>query len=264
MCIQADKLIKKVTITENVQIAESQFCMTFQDKLIADLLKPGQFINVKIPEDSSLILRRPFSIFNVEKETVSMVYMVVGKGSKALSHLKPGWEVEILGPLGNGFTPVAGKAAYIVGGGCGTPPVHFLAKNLKNAGYTVHAFLGFSKKEKVILLDDFRLVSDSVHFSTDDGSAGEKGNVISMLEKQKPDGAFYACGPAPLLSALKKYCTERNLPLQVSVEERMGCGFGVCLGCAIKTPDNTFKYVCKDGPVFEAKDVIISGEEHCS
>ena len=264
MCTQTDKLIKSVKIIENTFVAESQYKMTFRDEQIAQSLIPGQFINVKIPDDSSLILRRPFSIFDVEKDIVSMIYMVVGKGSKALSHLESGREIEILGPLGNGFSPVSGKTAYIVGGGCGTPPVYFLAKRLRQSGYTVHAFLGFSKKEKVILVDEFKKAAESVHFSTDDGSAGEKGSVINMLEKENPDGVFYSCGPVPLLSALKTFCHERNLPVQVSVEERMGCGFGVCLGCAIKTPDGSFKYVCKDGPVFNAEEVILKGEHVCS
>jgi dihydroorotate dehydrogenase electron transfer subunit len=247
----------KVVITENTLIAEDIYRMSFNNSLIAKKTKPGQFLNIKIPHDNTLILRRPFSVYDINDTKVSVIYMSVGKGTRVMSKMPAGTEIDILGPLGKGFDPVKNMKANLIGGGCGTPPLFFLGKILKNMGIEIHTTLGFSSKYRLILLEEFQSISKTVRFATDDGSAGFKGNVIDILNIEGYEkGAFYACGPMPLLSSLKDFCGKINAPLQVSLEEKMGCGFGVCLACAVKTHNDDFKYVCKDGPVFDANDII--------
>jgi len=244
----------KIKIIENLKVNSGIYKISFIDKYIADNARPGMFVNIKIPLDSSMILRRPFSIYDVNGEKVSVIYSVVGKGTEVLSHINEGDEIDVIGPLGNGFK-LERKTAYLIGGGCGTPPLYFLGKVLKSKGIPVYTFLGFSGKNKVILTDEFEKISMNTCYSTDDGSAGEAGNVIQILKNYNIDGVIYACGPKGFLSALKELCIERSIPAQVSLEEVMGCGFGVCLGCAVKDFGGSYKYVCKDGPVFDIFEV---------
>jgi dihydroorotate dehydrogenase electron transfer subunit len=247
--------VENCGIIENTRIAEDIYLLAFTSNNISKEALCGQFVNIKIPGDNSLILRRPISIYDTKDGSVSVIYSVVGKGTKIMAELKQGDFVEVLGPLGQGFKINPDKEALIVGGGCGIPPLYFLAKELKKKDIKMSIFLGFSSKEKIILIDELNSLTKSIHFSTDDGSVGNKGNVIELLKEKKASGYIYSCGPHGLLIALQKYANDNKLLGQASLEERMGCGFGVCLGCAFKTKGGEFKYVCKDGPVFDLSDI---------
>ncbi len=273
MCEQAARTLIKSTIWKNEKIAKDVYLMSFKSKYIADNAYPGQFINVKIPGNQALILRRPFSIYNIENDIVSIIYMVVGKGTESLSKTVEATEIDVLGPLGTGFNiNKHKKTAILVGGGCGTPPLYFLAKELANQGHDIYPFLGFGEKEKVFLDYEMSDISGRVFVSTDDDTheirniCTHHGTILSFLEKyynenkqdfNQDNVCIYSCGPAALLSAVKKFANKNGFTAQVSLEEYMGCGFGVCLGCAVKTTDGTFKYVCKDGPVFDINEVEI-------
>ena len=208
--------------------------------------KPGQFVNLYL-NDESLLLPRPISICDWQDGVLTLIYAVVGEGTKIFSTYGAGVKIRCSTPLGNGFT-VTNSPAIVVGGGVGVPPLLFLSKQLSN----VQAVLGF--KSEAILQNDFPC---KVELATDDGSAGLKGNVLDLLiQMEIPDGTqIYACGPKPMLKALSDFAAKRSLAIQVSLEERMGCGYGACVGCTCKTINGN-KKVCEDGPVFNGSEVF--------
>lgn len=223
--------------------------------------KPGQFLHILCGDKT---LRRPISVcdYNPGSHTVRLVFQVKGEGTRWLSDCVPGEYLDILGPLGNGF-PIekAGARPLLVGGGIGVPPLLYCAKS--NPG-SADAALGFRSKDNVILLDDFRSVCSDVTLTTDDGTAGRRGFVTDAVREKLASGGYtsvLACGPAPMLSRVAAVAAEYGTECFVSLEERMGCGVGACLVCAckIKTADGeTYKHVCKDGPVFNAREVVFS------
>ena len=224
---------------------------------IASLAKPGQFVNLYC-RDSSRILPRPISICEVQGDKVRLVYRVMGEGTKEFSGLKKGDTVDLMGPLGNGF-PLKEGVCALIGGGVGIPPLLEMAKRLPGEKY---ALLGY-RNSSMFLLEDF-VPYARVLAATEDGSFGVKGNVIDILRTRdvKPD-VIYACGPKPMLKAVQAYAKENGIPAYLSLEERMACGIGACLGCVCHTTevdehsrvDN--RRVCKDGPVFEAREVVL-------
>ncbi len=272
-CSHISTEIIKSKIITNEKIAKDIYLLRFESRHIAENACPGQFINVKIPQDNALILRRPFSIYNVEKNIVSIIYMVVGQGTKSLSETREGAVVNVLGPLGSGFEIHKKHTnAILVGGGCGTPPLYFLARQLVDLGLNVYPFLGYGERDKIFLDREMFNLTHRVFVSTDDAShelsnlCTHHGTIIDLLKTFYNENTdmfsventiIYSCGPAPLLSAVKKFANEKGFRAQISMEEYMGCGFGVCLGCAVKTTDGAFKYVCKDGPVFDVNEVEI-------
>ena len=185
---------------------------------------------------------------------MTVVYKVVGEGTKVLSEMGVGAVLEVLTGLGRGFDPEACKAnALLVGGGLGVPPLYLLAKELKARGKKVTAVLGFNKAEEIILADEFKSVCDEVAVSTADGSVGVKGFVTDALKEMQPSyDYFYTCGPMVMMKAV---CAALEGPGEASLEERMGCGAGFCYGCSIETKNGP-KRVCKDGPVFKKEDLI--------
>ena len=224
---------------------------------IAKEAKAGQFISVYL-NNKSKILPRPISICGIDKEagTLRIVYRTVGDGTKELSDYKEGEMVKILGPLGNGFTQ-KDKKAILIGGGIGIPPMLELMKQL-DCDKT--AVLGYRDSD-MFLKDEFEAVGDVV-ISTEDGSFGTKGNVIDAIKEQGVEGSIiYACGPTPMLRGIKAYAEEMGIEAQISMEERMACGIGACLACVCKSKDVDShshvhnKRVCKDGPVFDAREV---------
>ncbi|MBM7581988.1 dihydroorotate dehydrogenase electron transfer subunit [Caldicoprobacter guelmensis] len=254
-------------VVENVMIASNMYKMAFLSKDIALKANPGQFVHIKVPGDNSLLLRRPISIHDVHPQDgmVEIVYQVVGKGTRILSGINSGQIIDVLGPLGNGFEIPRGiKNAFMVGGGCGIAPLKFLIRRLKEMGVVVTALLGFRNQETVYGLNEFEMLSDQLLVTTDDGSLGRKGLVTQVLEEkllqQLPD-IMFACGPVPMLKAVQRIAREYNVPCQISLEERMGCGIGGCLvcSCAVRTPNGDFEYrrVCKDGPIFWSEEVIL-------
>lgn len=223
----------------------------------------GQFLEIRVANEIEPLLRRPISIYNIQGEIVEFVFQVKGKGTKILSDKKIGEEIDVLGPLGQGtFNFKDKKNIAIIGGGIGIFPLYELAKEAKKTA-KINMYLGFRNKDFVVLEKEYKDVSDKFTLTTDDGSYGEKGFAINFLEKdlknEKIDG-IYACGPLPMLKAVQKLAKETNTPCQISLEERMGCGIGVCLGCAVKVnagEETVYTHVCKAGPVFDSNIVII-------
>lgn len=251
-------LVKKEEIIKDI------YKFTIKSEQMANEAKPGQFLEINVSTGEAPMLRRPISIYNIDKENnlVEFIFMVRGKGTKILSERQVGDKIDIMGPLGNGtFSIDEYKNVSIIGGGIGIYPLHELAKQLKDKGVNVTTYVGFRNKELVHLEKEFKSVSNNLIISTDDGTYGKKGFGIDFLKEDsketKPD-AIFACGPLPMLKAVKKFAEENNIYAEISLEERMGCGIGACLGCAVKTKkDDIEKYshVCVNGPVFKASIV---------
>ena len=232
---------------------------------LAQEAKAGQFIGV-YPHDKSKILPRPISICEVDKENnrLRIVYRVAGGGTEEFSSYKAGKKVDILGILGNGFPLDAAKSKKVVlmGGGIGIPPMLELAKELSVAGENVTAVLGY-RDRNLFLKEDLDKYADVV-IVTEDGSVGVKGNVLTAMEEKNIQAdVIMACGPMPMLRAIKRYSEEKNCKAYISLEERMACGVGACLGCVCKTKEKDHHShvnnarICTDGPVFDAEDVEI-------
>ena len=236
------------------QLNQDVFDFTLQAPELAALAVPGQFAQVKVPGHT---LRRPISICGIDKKagTLRFVFQVRGQGTAELAGFQPGGEIEILAPLGNGFPVDREKRTLLVGGGIGVPPLLGVAKEL---GEKAVAVLGFRNKDAVILEKDFQAAGAKVLIATDDGSYGHHGLVTELCQGQDFD-CVMACGPAPMLKAVTALAQRRGVPCYVSLEERMACGIGACLGCAVAlyNEDGTqyFGHVCKDGPVFESHRV---------
>jgi len=271
-------------ITQNVEIASDIFDMIVEVGGMADIALPGQFANLYCA-DSAKLLPRPISICNVDRDnqTLRLIYAVVGEGTKDFAKLIAGDSIEILGPLGKGFTLDGHMDSHvlIVGGGVGTPPLLQLAKTLKEKyadKITITIVLGF--RDDIYLSEEFKAYGQ-IYVGTDSGKHGYKGNVIQLMsdvEVFETNDSFdymFSCGPTPMLKGLQQYVHTKGIKGEFSLEERMGCGFGGCVGCVVgirnadtmsetvmKSKDdieaNEFEYkkVCKDGPVFEYSEVI--------
>ena len=216
---------------------------------------PGQFINIRV---QGQFLRRPISVCNIEQPLnnatplLTIIYKVVGVGTEAMSHLPVGTQLDVLTVLGNGYDlSKAGDAPLLVGGGVGVPPMYMLARQLREAGKNVRVILGFNTKDEVFYEDEFRALGCDVTVTTVDGSHGVKGFVTNALDGQQ--SYYYTCGPLPMIKALIQAAGTNG---EVSMEERMGCGFGACMGCTIQTTQGP-KRVCKEGPVFPANELIL-------
>lgn len=209
---------------------------------------PGQFINIRL---DGLFLRRPISVCDWDGQGITIIYKVVGKGTAALGGMEPGQDLDVLCGLGNGFdVSRCGERTLVIGGGVGVPPMYGLAKALLRAGKTPVAILGFNKKEEIFYEDKFRALGIETTVTTVDGSYGVKGFVTDALPEEY--GYFCACGPLPMLKAVYNATATSGL---LSFEERMGCGFGACMGCSCKTKYGN-KRICKDGPVLEKEEII--------
>ena len=256
------KLIKKEQLKSDI------FKYSVEAPDIVKDAKQGQFIEIRVSDNVEPFLRRPISIHNMDKENgiLEFIFQVKGKGTKILSEKIEGDLIDIIGPLGHGtFEYNDFQNIAIIGGGIGVFPLYELAKNAKNDGKNVNIYLGFRNKDFVVLEDEFKELANELILTTDDGSYSEKGFAIDFLKKDVEDGkidCIFACGPLSMLKAVRNYAIEKNIPCQISLEEKMGCGLGVCLGCAVKTAESSsenpeYVHVCKVGPVFEAKDVEI-------
>ena len=235
------------TITENIQLTATVFKMKLSGD-VSDITSSGQFVNLKL---DGLYLRRPISVCDCEDGVLTLIYKVVGKGTEQMSKMAAGEKLDTLTGLGNGYdTSLSGDKPVLLGGGVGVPPLYMLAKKLIKEGKKVSVVLGFNTKEEVFCEEDFKALGADVFVATADGSYGVKGFVTDAL-KDIDYTYFYTCGPEPMLKALYN-ATETSG--QFSFEERMGCGFGACMGCSCKTVTG-YKRICKDGPVFMAQDI---------
>jgi dihydroorotate dehydrogenase electron transfer subunit len=238
-------LISKDNLTDTI------YSFTVDAPDIAAEAKPGQFLEVSAP---GFFLPRPISICDVTGDAVRFVFEIRGGGTKSIADIAEGEEITLFGPLGNGF-PDGFDNICLVGGGIGTPPLLFCVVRFD----VTKVILGYRSKSAVILENEYKKITPDTEIFTDDGSYGSSGfapeGLKNYLETAKP-GAVFACGPGVMLSAVKKICEDKNIPAFLSTEERMACGAGACLGCAIKTKSGN-KRVCKDGPVFISEELCI-------
>lgn len=235
-------------IEENICIAKSTMKMV----LTGDtdwITAPGQFVNIKL---QGFFLRRPISVCYAEDDKLTLIYKIVGKGTEALAAMVKGERLDILTGLGNGYdTAKSGKCPVLIGGGAGVPPMYGLAKKLISEGKRVQVILGFNTVDEVFLAKEFNDLGAEVQITTADGSAGLKGFVTDAL-KNTDYTYFYACGPEAMFKSIEKIAMTSG---QYSFEERMGCGFGACMGCSCKTKYKS-KRICKDGPVLEREEIV--------
>lgn len=248
--VETAKVISSRNITANI------YDLVLECPKIASEAVPGQFVEVYTGR-SDLLLARPISICEILGKRLRLVYQVVGKGTEIFSKLGSGDELRLLGPCGNGYKLNKEKSALLVGGGIGIPPLLETAKQL---GGKVTVVLAARTKDLLVLEDEFEKLGAKVYTATDDGSAGFKGNAVELLRQEnlKAD-VIYSCGPKIMLKFLTEYAIEKNIECQVSMEERMACGIGACVGCVVKIKngdDWEHKKVCKDGPVFEGREVV--------
>lgn len=244
-------------VVSQKEIGKDIFDMVLSFPKGAKEARPGQFLAMYC-NDATKLLPRPISICGIDAEagTLRVVYRIAGEGTREFSKMKQGDTLEVMGPLGNGFAMKEGKA-ILVGGGIGIPPMLELAKQL-SAEKTV--VLGY--RDELFLKDEFEKTAE-VAVATEDGSFGTKGTVIDAIRENAITGdIIYACGPMPMLKALAEYASEHDMEAQISLEERMACGIGACLGCICKTKEKDHhtnvnnSRICKDGPVFDAKEVV--------
>ena len=235
-------------ITENRPLTDSVMLMKLSGDT-SDITAPGQFVNLKL---DGLFLRRPISVCDCQDDILTLIYKVVGKGTEQMRNMKAGEKVDILTGLGNGYNMTkAGDHALLVGGGVGVPPMYMLARLLRKQGKRVTVILGFNTKDEIFYEEEFKELGCDVRVATADGSYGIKGFVTNALDGIDAD-YFYTCGPEPMLKALYN---ATDISGQFSFEERMGCGFGACMGCSCKTLYGN-KRICKDGPVLEKEEII--------
>lgn len=234
-------------ILYNFQIAPNVYSMVLAGDT-SSLLAPGQFVNIKL---EGKYLRRPISVCDYNEETITLIYKVVGEGTEQMSKMKAGEKLDMLVGLGNGFNPEkAGDKPLLIGGGVGIPPMYNLCKELLKMGKTPTVILGFNTKEEIFYEDAFKNLGVEVIVTTVDGSYGVKGYVTDAMDIDYT--YFFTCGPMPMFRAIE---SKANTSGQYSFEERMGCGFGACMGCSCKTITGN-KRICKEGPVLVKEDII--------
>lgn len=246
-------------VTGQEKIAKDIYRLWFHSPAIASNVGPGQFITI-FCKDKSRLLPRPFGISQINREEgqVCFVYKIVGEGTKEFSELESGDKIEIMGPLGNGFT-IKEKPALLIGGGTGIPILVELAKRVKDQGIVPSIVVGF--REETYLLEELYKYG-KLFVATEEGSVGIKGNVMDVISKNPIEAdIIYACGPHPMLKAVKEYAAGQQVEAQISLEEKMACGIGACLACTCRTGERDSytkvhnKRICKEGPVFLANEV---------
>ncbi|WP_010096747.1 dihydroorotate dehydrogenase electron transfer subunit [Ornithinibacillus scapharcae] len=245
---------EKMKILSVRSIAHQTIEMVLESEQISKVALPGQFLHIQV---GNLTLRRPISIANNCSETgrITILFKVNGQGTNELSSYQSGEMLDILGPLGNGF-PLESRSestVLLIGGGIGVPPLYYLGKTFRCKGIKVISILGFQQANDVFYEDQFSELGETI-IVTNDGSYGFKGLVTDVLERISAFDCYYACGPKPMLKALTDKLTDKEG--FISLEERMGCGVGACFACVLPTTDgNGYKKICKDGPVFPAREV---------
>ena len=236
-----------LTVTENIPLTDSIYRMTMTGEDLPEQ-QPGQFVNIRL---EGLFLRRPISVYDSEAGRLTVIYKTVGKGTGRMASLPVGAKLNVLTGLGNGYDlSKAGDYPVLLGGGVGVPPLYMLARKLREAGKRVTAVLGFNTRQEVFGEDAFRDLGCETAVTTVDGSYGRKGFVTDALPERY--SYFYTCGPEPMLRAVYRSTKTSG---QFSFEERMGCGFGACMGCSCKTVTG-YKRICREGPVLEKEEIL--------
>ena len=234
-------------ILESTPLTSSVYKMVLRGDTSA-ITAPGQFVNIRL---EGKFLRRPISVCDYDAETLTLVYKAVGSGTEQMAAMKAGETLDILTGLGNGYDlGPAGDAPLLIGGGVGVPPLYHLAKRLLAQGKAVSVILGFNTKEEIFFEEEFKALGCTVTVTTVDGSYGVKGFVTNALPENYT--YFYTCGPEPMLKAVYRFTSTSG---QMSFEERMGCGFGACMGCSCKTLTG-YKRICKEGPVMRKEEIL--------
>jgi len=250
-----------VQIVSNERDTDLYFRLVVLAPQIAPLVQPGQFAHVRILPMKAALLRRPFSIFQVSGSNLSILYKTIGRGTEMLSRMRPGEELSMIGPLGHGFTlPVlAGETPLLVAGGYGMAALYLLAQRSPQKGIV---FVGGRRRVDILCEEEFRALDWEVRVTTEDGSQGEKGLVtqrlLGELKSRAPGRKLFACGPTPMLKAVGQLAAAFNLPAELSLDEHMGCGIGVCLTCVVPIKaDGGWEYqrTCTEGPVFDSRQI---------
>jgi dihydroorotate dehydrogenase electron transfer subunit len=241
------------------EVAENVYVLSFHSPGISRGVQPGQFLNIKVADGSDPLLRRPFSVYNVDGDTVEIVFNVIGRGTSVLRAKSPRECIDVIGPLGKPFS-VAGEdfeTGVLLAGGLGVAPMPMVTRGLRQAGKEVITFLGARTRSA---LTPFYL--DNIHLATDDGSEGYHGTVIDLARQtlaalQVRGPKLFACGPTAMLRAVADLAQETGFPCEVSLEGPMACGFGICQGCPVELKEQEKKYalMCKDGPVFDVRTI---------
>jgi len=257
-------------ISENKEVASGYFRLVLHSPELARSVRPGQFFMMKVAENYDPLLRRPMGIYKVSSREnnpcVELLYQIVGKGTTVMSKMKKGEQADLLGPFGNGFSiPRKIKKAVFIAGGIGVAPLVMLAEKMVNeiTDLKTYLFIGGKSKNDVLCLDDFEKLNSEICITTEDESLGNRGFVTFPLKKfitanAGVETSFFACGPFRMLKAVSELTIKNNISCQVSLDRRMACGFGVCLGCVVKVTsekNGPHKNACTDGPVFNAEDI---------
>ncbi len=251
-------------VLANVKVAPEHYRLTLLSNKISRESLPGQFIMARCSDGTDPLLRRPISLNRIDtaKGTIDILFRVAGNGTRLLSEKDPGSDIDIIGPLGNGFKIDPNKqVAILVGGGAGIAPLLSVAKDLTRKTKANYALIGANSRDSVLLENDFKDLGFQTAVSTDDGSYGTKGTVVDILMSlvssnfSPANAQIFACGPKPMIRALEDVAMEYKVPCQVSLEEWMACGVGSCFGCTVKTKQG-YKKVCSDGPIFNAGDIL--------
>jgi dihydroorotate dehydrogenase electron transfer subunit len=257
-------MIQEIGVVREIQSIRPTIIRLVLDlPAVAKLARPGQFLHLLVPRTPNVLLRRPFSIAGIEGLLVHLLIRIVGPGTQAITRFAPGSPADVIGPLGATFRLNGSADALLVGGGIGAAPLLFLQDELIAAGQSVVSFIG-AKTLQEYPLSSKEVVVRSIIAATDDGTYGEAGFVTKSFEdylRRHPGlkAQVFSCGPVPLMKEVSRLCRSHGLPLQVSMENRMGCGIGICQGCALKLNKSDerggFRLICKDGPVFDAADI---------
>jgi len=260
--------LEKAQVISNNQVSTSLFEMVVKAPQIVPLCNPGQFIHIRVSSQNDPLLRRPLSLYDVDRQqnTITLLYKVVGRGTEILSRITAGEYLDIMGPLGRAFGyPQDGQTALLVGGGAGIAPLLFVARELLGKGYRTQVLYGTQSSDDLVAMDRFRRLGAEIWPAALDGKVGYSGLVTDLLRehlsRQEDKNVYiYTCGPEPMMAQVAAYASERGLEGQVSLEENMACGVGACLGCArrLKSSDQGYVKVCKDGPVFGLQEVELN------
>ncbi len=250
----------KAKIISNEKVRKNYRLLKLACPEIAKKAGPGQFVEIRVSDGAEPLLRRPISIHDADKTRINLLYEIIGMGTQMLSEKTRGNSLDIIGPLGNGFTygrPDKKYGIILVAGGMGVAPLVFLARRLRTLKPLV--LIGARTKTQIVCAEEFKRLGCSVKIATDDGSTGFKGKVTVLLESCLAAGGkfsqIFACGPSPMLKAVSCISRQGHIGSQLSLEEHMACGIGACLGCVVNTK-NGYKRVCKEGPVFKGEELI--------